>query len=200
MVYELRLLPMGYASSSLLSLLNSTPSTLEYVLFSGETVMFASLRQDTGAFEYLKKASTSNCSTPLPIVTDSRFVHSENVAYPITFTLSGIVISFKLEQPEKEAFSIIITLSGIVISFKLEQPSKDAPSECRYDPIVINPLGRFTCLRSEQFVKAKSPITVTPSGTDILSRALQLQNIPTAISFKPFGRIIFESDVQPEKA
>jgi hypothetical protein len=81
--------------------------------------------------------------TPLGILTNASDVQSPK-ALPRLFTLLGIIIDFRDEQPWKALCPIFITLSGIVIECKEEHLLNASSS------MVVTLLGMIIVVRDEQ--------------------------------------------------
>ena len=105
------------------------------------------------------KASVPMVSTPLPMVTDVRWVQPQNASISITeillgmlidvraqlenilplmlVILSGMVIEFKQLQSKNAASPMLITLSGIVIVVALQPLNAYLPMVVTSFPMVI---------------------------------------------------------------
>ena len=95
------------------------------------------------------------------MITEVRLEQPENVEDIMRSMPVGITIEVRLEQLANADSPIAITLFGIEIS-RLTQP------ENARSPIVLTLFGMVTDVKSEQSIKARSPIRRISLGTAVL--------------------------------
>ena len=97
-------------------------------------------------------------SVLLGIVTVVKLEHSENVALPMYFTLSGMSMLTRLLQRAKAEEGMLSIFVDIFICVKFVQPENDDV------PIYVTLSGIIISVRLSQFSKAPFPILVTLPG------------------------------------